>query len=69
MAGSGDVTTAVFLSRYLETASVQETLEMTAASIYGIIEATYKAGSRELFMIQSQEELVSPSYSFKAKRL
>jgi pyridoxine kinase len=69
MAGSGDMTTAVFLSRYLETGDIVKTLELTAASVYGIIEATYKAGSRELFIVQAQEELVHPSHVFTAERI
>lgn len=69
MAGSGDLTAAVFLSRYLETKDIRQTLELCAASVYGIMEATFKRKSRELLMIQAQEELVAPSSSFKAVRL
>jgi pyridoxine kinase len=69
MAGSGDVTAAIFLSRYLETGSVRDTLELTAASIFGIMNATFKAGSLELMLIASQEELVNPRYVFRAERL
>jgi pyridoxine kinase len=66
MAGSGDLTTAVFLARYLESGDIKRTLELTAASVYGILEATYKAESRELLTICSQNELVSPGASFEA---
>jgi pyridoxine kinase len=69
MAGSGDLTTALFLSRYLETGDVKRTLELTAASIYGVMEATFTAKSRELRVIQAQDELVSPSLSFDAIKL
>ncbi|GHT72923.1 pyridoxal kinase PdxY [Spirochaetia bacterium] len=69
MAGSGDVTAALFLSRYLETGDVKRTLELTAASIYGVMEATFKAKSRELRIIQAQNELVNPSLSFDAIKL
>jgi pyridoxal/pyridoxine/pyridoxamine kinase len=31
--------------------------------------ATFKAGSRELLLIASQEELVNPSHVFKAEKL
>jgi pyridoxine kinase len=43
MAGSGDLTASVFLSRYLETGDVKKTLELCTASIYGIIEASWRA--------------------------
>jgi pyridoxine kinase len=69
MAGSGDVTAALFLSRYLETGSIRDTLELTAGSIFGVMEATFRAESRELRLIASQEELVKPSNSFKAEKL
>jgi pyridoxine kinase len=69
MAGSGDVTAALFLSRYLETRSVRDTLELTAASIFGIMEATFRAGSQELLLVAAQEELVNPRHVFKAERL
>jgi pyridoxine kinase len=69
MAGSGDLTTAVFLSRYLETRDIKRTLELTAASIFGVMEATYMAESRELLLIQAQNELVSPHLAFEAVRI
>lgn len=69
MAGSGDLTAAVFLSRYLETRDICRTLELTAASVYGIMEATHKARSRELLLIAAQDELGSPSNRFQAEQL
>jgi len=77
MAGSGDITAAVFLSRYLETRNVKKTLELCAASIFGIIEASWqvhqgaeaKPGPMELRIIQAQNELVTPSHFFEARKL
>jgi pyridoxine kinase len=69
MAGSGDVTAAIFLSRYLETGNIRDTLELTAGSIFGVMDATFKAGSRELLLVASQEELVKPGNVFKAEKL
>jgi pyridoxine kinase len=69
MAGSGDLTTAVFLSRYLEDRDIKGALESSAASVYGIIEATHKEGSRELCLVEAQNELVSPSHTFKADKI
>ena len=66
MAGSGDVTTAVFLSRYLDTGDIKTTLECTAGSIYGILEATYSANSREMLLVQCQDELIAPTKTFVA---
>jgi pyridoxine kinase len=75
VAGTGDMTTAIFLSRYLETKDIKKTLELCASSVYGILEESYKAaGSKkdtliELKIIENQNELTSPSHSFKAEKL
>jgi len=76
VAGSGDLTAAVFLSRYLETGDVQKSLELCTASIFGILEASWKAFSAgpaakfmELRIVQAQKELDSPSRFFKARRV
>jgi pyridoxine kinase len=94
MAGSGDITASVFLSRYLETGDVKKTLELCTASVYGIIEASWqvynskvfsesrdkfsldsektdRSGSEllELRIIQAQNELVSPTHHFEARKL
>ncbi|MDR2194244.1 MAG: pyridoxal kinase PdxY [Treponema sp.] len=74
IAGSGDVTTALFLSRYLAmvrqgaSGGVKQALERVTASIYGIMEATFKAGSRELLLIDAQESLITPGRMFDAYR-
>ncbi|MDR3342031.1 MAG: pyridoxal kinase PdxY [Treponema sp.] len=65
MAGSGDLTTSIFLSHYLETGDIQRTLELTTASVYGIMKATFDAQSRELYIIHAQNELVAPSSLFE----
>jgi pyridoxine kinase len=49
MAGSGDITASVFLSRYLETGDVKKTLELCTASIYGIIEASWQIRNGKVF--------------------
>jgi len=81
LAGSGDVTTAVFLSRYLETGDVRRALELCTASVFGILEASWKyfserrdaAMSRtrlmELRIVQAQRELDNPSRFFEASRV
>jgi len=76
VAGTGDMTTAVFLSRYLETRNMEKTLELCTASVFGVLEASYKAASSapenkllELKIIDAQSELCSPSRFFKAVKL
>jgi pyridoxine kinase len=76
VAGTGDMTAAVFLSRYLETKNLKKTLEMCTASVYGILEMSYNKyqykGENdlcELKIIEAQEELCSPSNFFYANKL
>jgi pyridoxine kinase len=77
--GTGDLTAAVFLSRYLETGDLKKTLELTAASIYGILEASLPLRKEanlpvenshlELLIINAQQELISPTHYFEAVKL
>jgi len=75
VAGTGDMTSSVFLSRYLETGNIEKTLELCAASVFGILEESCKYSSREennpveLKIINAQEQLVSPIHFFKAEKL
>ena len=75
VAGTGDLTAAVFLSRYLETGDLQQTLELCTQSIFGILEVSLLEHNREknvpleLKIISAQEELNHPSHIFKAVKL
>ncbi|MCL2093888.1 MAG: pyridoxal kinase PdxY [Treponema sp.] len=77
MAGSGDITAAVFLCRYLETRDIQETLRLCTASVYSILEKSlshYQAMEEkpplvELQIIQAQEELERPGQFFEVERI
>ncbi|MDR2795584.1 MAG: pyridoxal kinase PdxY [Spirochaetaceae bacterium] len=66
VSGTGDLCSALFLSAYLENSIIKYALEKTAASIYGILEATHKAGTRELRIVEAQAELIQPSNRFTA---
>jgi len=69
MAGSGDLTTSIFLSQYLTTKDICHSLELTAASVFGIMEATQKAKSHELLIIAAQEKIASGTTPFKAVKV
>jgi pyridoxine kinase len=76
VAGTGDMTTAVFLSRYLETGDLEKTLRLCTESVFGVLEASFKAASSqegsspmELKIIDAQQELTAPSHSFKAEKI
>jgi pyridoxine kinase len=67
--GAGDVIAALFLAHWLRTHSAPEAIARAASSVYGLIEATAKAGSRELELVAAQEEFVRPSRLFVAERV
>jgi pyridoxal/pyridoxine/pyridoxamine kinase len=54
---------------------LKKTLELCTASVFGILEASFKAANTksgsliELKIIDTQQELVTPSYSFKAEKI
>ena len=67
--GCGDAVAALFLGWLLKGAAVPEALGATIAAIYGVIDATMRAGGGELALIAAQEELVSPSHLVSVQRL
>jgi len=81
VAGSGDLTTSVFLSRYLETGDIRKALELCTAAVFGILEASWKSFCEtekattqatklmELRIVQAQKELDNPSRFFEARRV
>ena len=75
IAGTGDMTAAVFLSRFLKTGDLKTALELCAASVFGILEASHKTasplkeGPMQIKIIDCQEQLANPSFHFKAEKI
>ena len=73
--GTGDMTTAIFLSRFLETKNIEKSLEMCISSIFSILEKSLmlsisgKNKLLELKQIEAQEEIISPSHFFSAEKI
>ena len=67
--GCGDAVAALFLGWLLKGKAVPEALAATIAAIYGVIEATMRAGGGELALVAAQDELVSPSRVVSLQRL
>jgi pyridoxine kinase len=67
--GCGDVTAALFLAHLLRGQSLPDALALTAASIFAVIETTAREGRYELALVAAQDELLSPSRRFAARRL
>jgi len=64
--GAGDAIAALFFAHYLRTGSAAEALSRAASSIFGLLKRTADAGSREILLIDAQDEFVNPSRVFAA---
>lgn len=66
LVGAGDLTAALFLAHYLKTKNSRDALELMADSVFSVLDRTYREGSRELRLIQSQEDIAYPRRRFPA---
>ena len=76
VAGTGDMTSAVFLSYYLKTGDIKETLELCTSSVYGVLKISYNefkykgdSSPAELKLVKAQQELHSPSKKFQSVKI
>jgi pyridoxine kinase len=67
--GAGDALAALFLGRYLETRTLPRALELATASIFAVLEATHRAGAREIRLVAAQAALVEPPQRFPIQTL
>jgi len=67
--GAGDAIAALFFFHLLKTKSSAEALSSAASSIFGLMKRTKEEGSREILLIEAQEEFVSPSRKFHAEKI
>jgi pyridoxine kinase len=64
MNGAGDAIAALFLAHWLCTGSAAEALGSATASVFGLLRRTADAGSREILLVEAQEEFVAPTRTF-----
>jgi pyridoxine kinase len=62
--GAGDAIAALFLAHWLSTGSAAEALGSAAASVFGLLQRTADAGSREILLVDAQQEFVAPTRTF-----
>jgi pyridoxine kinase len=65
--GAGDAIAALFFAHYLRSGSAAEAVSRAASSVFGVLKRTAEAGSREILLIEAQEELVNPAAMFPAE--
>jgi pyridoxine kinase len=67
--GAGDATAALFFIHWLRSGSILEALQKTAGTIFSVLEATLKAGAREIQLVAAQEAIANPPNSFAAQKI
>jgi pyridoxine kinase len=67
--GSGDLTAAMFLSGVLKGQTLAETLGNTASIVYSVLKITDEVGGIELALVQAQDSIVDPVYTFTAEQI
>jgi len=67
--GAGDLTTAVFLANVLDGHPLPVSLARTTSSVFAVVEATARAGEREMRIVATQDRLADPRMEFEAEPL
>jgi pyridoxine kinase len=67
--GAGDAIAALFLAHWLDTRSAADALGRAAASVFGLLQRTEDAGSREILLVAAQEEFVAPTRTFAVEEV
>jgi pyridoxine kinase len=67
--GAGDMTAALFFAHWLKSGSVRDALEVTAAAVFTVLEATVKSNTREIQLIAAQEGIANPERRFPAEQV
>jgi pyridoxine kinase len=67
--GCGDVTAAVFLAHLLATGSAETALQRVTSTVFGILEKTIEAGTREIQLVAAQDLIAEPPERFAPTRL
>ncbi len=65
--GAGDAIAALFFAHCLRSGSAADAMSRAVSSVFGILKRTADAGSREILLVEAQDELVSPGRSFRAE--
>ncbi len=67
--GAGDLLTALFFGRYLETGDIGGALSLAVSSVWGVLKASVDAGAHELALIPNQDLLIEPEKIFEPEAL
>ena len=65
--GAGDTIAALFFAHYLRSGKIDMALSQAASAVFGVLAKSAEAGSREMLLIEAQDEIVAPSRVFEAR--
>lgn len=65
--GAGDAIAALFFAHYLRSDSAAEAVSRAASSVFGVLRRTAEEGSREILLVEAQDEFVNPGRVFPAE--
>ena len=67
--GAGDLISALFLHDWLASRDAPGSLASAAARVYAVVEATARAGTRELALVSAQTAMADPPLGFAPERV
>ena len=67
--GCGDLTSALYLAHLRTTGSPATALARVASSVFSVLERTLAAGTREIQLVASQEDIAHPADRFAVRRV
>jgi len=67
--GAGDLISALFLHEWLASRDAPGSLASAAARVYAVVEATARAGTRELALVSAQTAMADPPLGFAPERV
>ena len=62
--GAGDLVAALFFAHYLRQGGTRDALARAGATVFGILQKTVEAGTREIQTVLAQDEIIAPTASF-----
>jgi pyridoxine kinase len=62
--GAGDAIAALFFVHFLESGSAARALSRAVSSVFGVLAKTAEAGSREILLVEAQDEIAAPNRVF-----
>ncbi len=65
--GAGDAIAALFLLHRLRSGHAAAALEAAGSAVWGVLDRTAAAGSREMLLVEAQQEVAEPSRRFLAQ--